>query len=155
MGEKEGSREMQVSQTHSPGPASRPGTSVKGEKAGRRRVEPEDQRLLVHLGLPSPAKPLQQKLNTHSPSRCSSVESARRSLSPLAAGRRPAPPATSREESRRGGVRAPTHPTPSLRDSHAQCPRGQPPRPSWSGWGRTKRTSNAGAKRKNNTAGGE
>lgn len=80
------------------------GKGRKGEGRARGR------QLVVPLGLPSPAKPLLQKLNTRIPSRSSSVRSARRSLSPLAAGRRPAPPATSRVESRRGGVRAPTQP---------------------------------------------
>lgn len=80
------------------------GKGRKGEDRARGR------RLVVPLGLPSPAKPLLQKLNTLIPSRSSGVGSARRALSPLAAGRRPAPPATSRVESRRGGVRAPTQP---------------------------------------------
>lgn len=111
LGGKEGSREML-----NRGPSSRPGPSGKGVKAGRRRKEPEGLRLLVPLGLPSPAKPLlQKKLKTRIPSRSSSVGCTRRSLSPLAAGRRPAPPTTSLVESRRGGVRVPTppHPTPS------------------------------------------
>lgn len=115
MGGKEGSREML-----NRGPSSRPGPSGKGVKAGRRRKEPEGLRLLVPLGLPSPAKPLlQKKLKTRIPSRSSSVGCTRRSLSPLAAGRRPAPPTTSLVESRRGGVRVPTPPTPPPRRGFA------------------------------------
>lgn len=149
-GEKEGSGEMQVSQMPSPCPASRPGTSGKGEKALRGRAEPEFSGWWCPWASPPPAKPLLQALNTRNiPSRSCGVGSACPSLSPLGAGRRPAPPATSRVEQRRGGVRAPpTRPHPRDGDSHARCPRGQQPGPSQAGWGRTKKEPSEGATEK-------
>ena len=100
----------------------RPWHIWKDGKGRKREGKARGRRLVVPLGLPSPAKPLLQKLNTLIPSRSSSVGSARRALSPLAAGRRPAPPrrhAWSREGA--GSVLPPSRPTRPRRDSHAQC----------------------------------
>lgn len=156
-GEKEGSREMQVSQMPSPCPASRPGTSGKGEKAPRGRAEPEFSGWWCPWASPPPAKPLLQALNTRNiPSRSCGVGSACPSLSPLGAGRRPAPPATSRVELRRGGVRAPppapTHATGiRMRGVHA----GSSSAPPRLGGGVPRRNTVKGQRRRNYSAVGE
>lgn len=100
-----------------------------------------------------PAKPLLRELNTRTiPSRACRAGSACRSRSPLAAGRRPAPPATSRVEPRGGGVRA--RPTPRGRRMRAG-PAGGFPAPPRLGGGVPRRTRVRGPRSGTSSAAGE
>lgn len=125
---------MQVSPRLSPCPVSRPGTSGRTEKAERGG---QSQRSAAGgAPRPPPAKPLLQKLNTRIPSRSAALSDLPAACSLLAAGRGGRRPATSRVESRRGGVRAPTQPPHRPRGMRMRSAlRERASRPSRSGWG--------------------
>lgn len=120
VGEGESSRKMQVSQMLSHCPASRPGTSGTGKKAGKGRAEPGGQRLAISLGppLPTPSPPSRTATPASLPSLARSGPPAARSHRSEPGGGQH-PPDVTRGAAKGRGPCSPSQPL--WRGSHAQC----------------------------------